>query len=584
MMNRSSSSASLKPPLAPSASTSHRSKHPNSNAIETTSFRPQQDIHNQDSPSSGSSTNKTNGPSSNQNDDIHNGRHFLEGVNVASCHDILSIPDPPSLPSSKRRRRSSPLIKPQSSLEDLTNQQPDPSIETKRGDHKNKNLTPSKRMLSVKRARKSLCHVPAPSVDSSSSSGQHTKVRQDAMTPRGDQASAALPTLLVPPATTSTQNEEEPATASTTTSTSTSTSTICLDDDDTEDDQYYGSSNSSKNKRKRQSMALPTDLMAQEGVLLSDNHNDDTTSALSTQVKEHKKPPSSSASTTTSSLSLDQIRDLVRNQCSAESIARNSLSIDTLEQALNYPLENVVCQPKVPSSPTNLQEGTSPTSEGGSTPVLLADRRLLLQQLTPAIQAMDQRKVQDTKFLLESTGCRVEKSKSGKFRYYASDTNDKVPSKEYKRRYLNVVADRRQASRLKNLEWMEEALSSKTTSNQNQEDETSIRPIVSKEEEEEMPSSSSDKTDQETAPQSQETTQSSTTNRPPLVDDSSSLREGISIYRPTTNNEDESERLRQAEQRLWSKIDTALEEYSQEVMDIVGAERAGAYENNIFNN
>ena len=149
-MNRSGSSASLKPPLAPSASTSHRSKHPNSNAIETTTFRPQQDedIHNQDS---SSSTNKTNGPPpSNQNDDIHNGRHFLEGVNVASCHDILSIPDPPSLPSSKRRRRSSPLIKPpssSSSLEDLTNQQPDPSIETKRGDHKNKKNINGRQLL-----------------------------------------------------------------------------------------------------------------------------------------------------------------------------------------------------------------------------------------------------------------------------------------------------------------------------------------------------------------------------------------------------------------------------------------------------
>ena len=79
--------------------------------------------------------------------------HFLQGVQLQNCKDLLSIPDPPSPPTMmtrQRRRLSTPVMQLQP-LRDMTN-----------GDEDDVTLSALQPSSRPKRLRKSLCHVPSP--------------------------------------------------------------------------------------------------------------------------------------------------------------------------------------------------------------------------------------------------------------------------------------------------------------------------------------------------------------------------------------------------------------------------------------
>jgi hypothetical protein len=69
------------------------------------------------------------------------------------------------------------------------------------------------------------------------------------------------------------------------------------------------------------------------------------------------------------------------------------------------------------------------------------DRRLILQLLAPVIEEMDKRKTLETEKWQGATGCRVERSRSGKYRYVSLETNHRVKSQEYQRRYRQVLEE-----------------------------------------------------------------------------------------------------------------------------------------------
>jgi hypothetical protein len=60
---------------------------------------------------------------------------------------------------------------------------------------------------------------------------------------------------------------------------------------------------------------------------------------------------------------------------------------------------------------------------------------------------MDKRKVEETAFWEQETQCRVEKSRSGRYRYRLIATNTKVGTQEYEKRYMAVL-ERYKAQRL----------------------------------------------------------------------------------------------------------------------------------------
>lgn len=100
-------------------------------------------------------------PSDIQHDTSKEGRHFLRGINLNQCQDILSIPSPPTPGSSERRRHR------RLSMSFLTNKVSTPFQDTT---NRNTGISPlangSYAILDPKaersKKRRSLCHVPSP--------------------------------------------------------------------------------------------------------------------------------------------------------------------------------------------------------------------------------------------------------------------------------------------------------------------------------------------------------------------------------------------------------------------------------------
>jgi len=92
---------------------------------------------------------------------------------------------------------------------------------------------------------------------------------------------------------------------------------------------------------------------------------------------------------------------------------------------------------------------------GNRSKEVLSNRRLVIQKIAPVLTQMEKRKKQDIQFWENKTGCRVTKSeKSGRYRYYDIDSNTKVGSQEYKRRYISILHNGR-PDRLSNAHlWM----------------------------------------------------------------------------------------------------------------------------------
>jgi len=444
--------------------------------------------------------------------------HFLDGFNVAECSDVRCIPDPPS-PVRHRRRLSSPLVR---TFGDVTNNQ--------------------EVLKQHKRSRKSLCHVPSPSVEEPAPEQREPKVLQVNIF---------------------NEAQANPFT---------------------------------KRRRKRQSMALPQELVVP--------------TATSVPL-----PPPSAASPlppfTGSWESMQQLRDLVR---SLTSLPRHNRGTSSQAKAIQDLTHYPIATPEVP-----------------------LDRRAQLQKLGPFITSIDRQKAIDTQEWEHVTGCRVEKSRSGKYRYISIDTELKVPSREYQRLYLTRIESLETERTQRAEEWMrrleetrpkeerdlglfnifsedasmdicdasasldlgdaslemveEKALSSTEMETLNAQEELpeasplkEAAPVVPETKEiETIPGSDAQPlVKEDTIPalapiSSVESSDSEITREPEPQKESDITREpepqeeSPPHILPFPDREEQSKDpdIAQAEKRLWSRIDAALKDYSQEVMKIV---------------
>jgi hypothetical protein len=91
---------------------------------------------------------------------------------------------------------------------------------------------------------------------------------------------------------------------------------------------------------------------------------------------------------------------------------------------------------------------------------------MILQKIAPIIEFMDKRRVEETQFWEDKTQCRVEKSRSGKYRYYSvgsiatNNNSSKVSPQEYKNRYLAVLEGTAEERFEKAEEWKARSTSS----------------------------------------------------------------------------------------------------------------------------
>lgn len=425
--------------------------------------------------------------------------------------------------------------------------------------------------LSGKRSRKSLCHVPSPQLVP-----QHT-----------------LPRLAAsPPPAVSLQVQ------------------ISLEDGDNDEihDHDQGAAGlQAKRPKRRTSMELPRDLVQEHAKsearevsnMAATGYHDISTSAAMTLSPRR-------CAFRGSHEEMKDLRALVRGYCSQSREGRAVCpQAGAIQAWTGYPLTQTF---------------------GGER----NDRRYILQLLAPVIEEMDQRKVHETKKWQDATGCRVERSRSGKYRYVSLETNRKVKSQEYQRRYRQVLEDeagmrleRANAWKAKLLSLDKEAYSSSSDDRlppaaleldevmEVQEEPGSETPVFVAGEETSMElcdmsvsmdldqsriglavertwletpqatnidSSSSgdtddDKNDLEHEP-SLQPIQSATDAvcelRPKAVTPTENIETLPLPDRDTSSNDPE---IAAAEQRLWSRIDEALQEYSCQVMTIVNSRR-----------
>ena len=183
---------------------------------------------------------------------------------------------------------------------------------------------------------------------------------------------------------------------------------VCMDD---EEELSYSNN---KRRRKRQSMVLPKDLV---------EHHANTFATITPREEEPLNSPRQNDFPGDLE-SMENLQKLVRGFCSQPREKREAAA-KAIEDTTGYPLRN----------PTRTKEDSSP------------DRKMALQQVYPVIQEMDKRKAEDTKMWERETGCRVEKSRSGKYRYRCLESDAKVSSLEYQKRYMGVL-ERNKALRL----------------------------------------------------------------------------------------------------------------------------------------
>jgi hypothetical protein len=192
-------------------------------------------------------------------------------------------------------------------------------------------------------------------------------------------------------------------------------------------------------RRKRQSIFLPSDStdddpsevteffegLAKYGV--QDNEKATNESVVQDQCRSANPVPSDASSN-----ELTTMRQLVRAYCSLDEEARGSSDVaKQIEELSSYPLASRA-----------LPEGD------GSSQSLYERKHALLVELGPMVEQMDQGKTLEKDRCERETGFRVEKTRSGRYRYYSSETNQRVTPQEYEEAYIRQLEQSAEAKGL----------------------------------------------------------------------------------------------------------------------------------------
>ena len=172
-------------------------------------------------------------------------------------------------------------------------------------------------------------------------------------------------------------------------------------------------------------MIIPSDLPLQEDAnaynttlpkLPHNNSNIDNNSSMDTKKKFFPGDFKS----------MQKLRNLVRGYCALSSEAERGMSDEAKEilEITGY----------------SLPKKTATAGDSNNSRAVLSNRRLVIQKIAPVLTKMEKRKEHDIKQWECDTRCRVTKSgRSGRYRYYDIESNQKVGSQEYKRRYISIL-------------------------------------------------------------------------------------------------------------------------------------------------
>ena len=101
-----------------------------------------------------------------------------------------------------------------------------------------------------------------------------------------------------------------------------------------------------------------------------------------------------------------------------------------------------------PNTPGGPENGTKPADDPPMSPIdpvaaTLEKRKELILTLGPVVERMEAKRKEETDAARQATGCRVSRTKKGRYKYYDVATGDEVAPKEYKRRYLAMIGGNR---------------------------------------------------------------------------------------------------------------------------------------------
>lgn len=399
---RKSIFATARPPRAPNHLSIHNEspkQHPESTQMSRSTSQPRASVlfsENSTATSTRSSSRSVSQPRASHG-------HFLHGFNVADCFDVRSIPDPPSPEQVRSRRRvSTAMILPR--LGDVTNQGTRKDI----GD-----IEFTKSSVSGNRKRKSLAHVPSPSISPIVPDQRDDPVPCEQERQMNSNIEVHPRTLQVE---------------------------LCLDSNEEDDDGGMRSRASPKRRKKRQSMILPDHRALQNDVAVC---HEDSLSACERPSDTQHSPSKTKRFFPGDMQSLMGLRSLVHEYCAlSEEQRATSEQAKHIRETTGYAL--------LSSSPDAF------VSTNTSSHDILANRRLVLQKISPVMMQMEKRRGQETKQWERDTGCRVEKSnRSGKYKYYCIESNQRVSTQEYNRRYMLVIEGREEERKAWTKAWMD---------------------------------------------------------------------------------------------------------------------------------
>ena len=334
--------------------------------------------------------------------------HFLKGINFDDQTDLLALPSPPSKKKRSRRQSTSTLQKKTTPLQDMTNNDKTLSPLAITKEKQSGGISKSKK-------RRSLCHVPSP-IDN---------IRNDL--------------IVKEPPTKKGSPESSERFASIEIESQKQSLAMELDLEGESDDENDLNSHSIRRKRsrRRQSILLPSELETDEFshpvLAVVGKESEDCTATLHMSTSNSLLGSRDTAPTVSAKDCLAEIQKLVRSYCSLpiDSEARIEC-VDRIRDKTGYSL--ALPTPSIEVSSMDATEDTESTQQDS----FRSQRRDLLARIGPAVERMEQVKRAQAQSVEETTGCTVEKTRSGKYRY--RDTSGiKVPTDEYKSRYLVMI-------------------------------------------------------------------------------------------------------------------------------------------------
>jgi hypothetical protein len=359
-------------------------------------------------------------------------QHFLHGINVESCQNLLSIPDPPTPGKVNRRRQSSPgpMLQPLP-FDDLTHS----SKVNQQNNHADDSKVAQRSKSKSKRPRKSFSHVPSAPVTTdfdpiSSSRGD------------GDDETGI---------------RERGATETVTESSYESFTSLQVADDFVEKSDADASV--TKRRKKRQSIALPSDtttgtqeyfstFMTYKKAPPTAQKEERTSAAVATalSVASMEQRP-----TAVNSQDLQELRKLVRSYTSLPLDSRdNCWELQDIRERTGYVLTPpLTCLDDILHGDPNLDDSDSSGAndhheeqqqQQQDKQSLKASKMNLLVQMGPQLQYMDEKKTEQIQNSMSATDCFVEK-KRGRYMYYDVSSNRTIPPDEYEQRYLLMLQD-----------------------------------------------------------------------------------------------------------------------------------------------